>query len=314
MVFVKNFIFNLLCTFNIHKFIGSGIKILAYHGICPDDTPREHWLPVYFVTKSNFEEQIRYIAQNFEPITLKQAVHYLKDTQGSLSKKVVITFDDGYANNLHLAIPILEKYQVPVTIYIATNYIKENSFFPFDKLRLLEFWGINPSIKYKDISIVKVIEWLDNNWDKYCSNLSSLQKDLLRALKPSELDKLIKHRLVEIGAHTHNHCILKNENRKDRDNEIITSLKKVREWTGHKYIAFSYPNGEPWDFDEDDISILKTHGCYCAVTTIPGNNIAGCDFMRLKRYSIGINHNLNDFKLEVSGFKTTINRMLGKSL
>ena len=77
------------------------------------------------------------------------------------------------------------------------------------------------------------------------------QEETLRPLTLEEIQRFDSS-LIELGANSHTHCILGNESRKRRDWEIRTSIRKVSEWSGRQVRLFSYPNGEPGDFDEDD--------------------------------------------------------------
>jgi len=51
------------------------------------------------------------------------------------ARSVAITFDDGHANNLHLAYPMLQKYQLPATIFLSSAYVESGEMYPFLKLK-----------------------------------------------------------------------------------------------------------------------------------------------------------------------------------
>jgi len=92
---------------SLHKVKLPGIKIITYHGVCPNELFNEKWIPSHFVKLSEFGKQMEYISKYFKPISLKEAIRALKSRRFS-SKIVVITFDDGYANNFYLAFPVLK--------------------------------------------------------------------------------------------------------------------------------------------------------------------------------------------------------------
>ncbi len=95
-----------------------GARILLYHRVAPIDFDPQ-WLNV---SPNLFEEQMRILRKEFRPIDLPDAVNAL--AEGNLPRNaVVVTFDDGYADNLHFAKPILEKYQIPATVFVATGYL-----------------------------------------------------------------------------------------------------------------------------------------------------------------------------------------------
>src|SRR6266571_4093146 len=93
----------------VWKLSSDRLRILCYHGVCDDSVARESWVPSYFVTRSAFEFQLQYLRRWASVLPLSEAVRRLR--AGSLPPHAVsITFDDGYANNVHLALPLLERY------------------------------------------------------------------------------------------------------------------------------------------------------------------------------------------------------------
>ncbi len=93
-----------------------GLRILMYH--------RVDRLPAYdqlTVSPERFEEQIAYLAQHCRVISLAQAVTELT-THRATRPGVVVTFDDGYRDNLLHALPVLRRYAVPATIFVTTGF------------------------------------------------------------------------------------------------------------------------------------------------------------------------------------------------
>jgi peptidoglycan/xylan/chitin deacetylase (PgdA/CDA1 family) len=90
--------------------------ILMYHSIGDNG--------VYFTVKTEeFARQMDYLAKNgYNVITLNDLVASLKTNQ-LLPKTVVLTFDDGYQDNLINAYPILKKYHFPATMFLPTGFI-----------------------------------------------------------------------------------------------------------------------------------------------------------------------------------------------
>ena len=116
--------------------------IVLYHRIA--DEGSDPWRLA--VSPKNFEEHLQVLKQHCEVIPLQ-------DLAISLSKfklfrhRIVVTFDDGYADNLLVAKPLLEKYDVPATVFITTGYIDGGREFWWDELeRLLIRPGVLPSV------------------------------------------------------------------------------------------------------------------------------------------------------------------------
>ena len=306
-------LFKPFCAFQgdrlIYKMDGRRLRVLCYHGVCEDRLANEPWMPDYFVTKSALEEQLQYLTRHTRILPLSEAVRRLGD--GTLPpRSPSITFDDGYANNVSLAYPLLQKYSAPATIFLSTAYIESGEMYPFLKLKLIQLTlgaELKPDalLEYKSTPLDQVTERADRWWSVVKSRLSSDQWTALKPLKIVEVGAA-DSKLVEFGAHSHTHCILKNESRERRRDEIQISIQKVGQWTGRPVSLFSYPNGQRSDFGEGDIEVLKAEGIRAAVTGIPGANNLSVDPLRLRRYPIGLWHGAAVFPAEVSGFRTAL--------
>lgn len=94
------------------------IRILMYHLVLPQSIAYKNDL---IVTVENLEEQLIYIKNNFKTVFFKDL-----EASKSVENKIILTFDDGYYNNLQYLIPLLEKYQLKATIFIPTEFIQNN--------------------------------------------------------------------------------------------------------------------------------------------------------------------------------------------
>jgi peptidoglycan/xylan/chitin deacetylase (PgdA/CDA1 family) len=103
--------------------------ILLYHRVA--DLPSDPQL--LSVTPAHFEEQIRYIAHNYYPVSLGELLD-IKQKKKIPKNTIAITFDDGYADNLWNALPILKKYRVPATVFVTTGYLDTDREFWWDDL------------------------------------------------------------------------------------------------------------------------------------------------------------------------------------
>jgi peptidoglycan/xylan/chitin deacetylase (PgdA/CDA1 family) len=110
------------------KFCDRGL-ILMYHRIGEEDI--DPWS--LRVTPQHFAEHLEAIEQHTQPMSLKKLAQ--AHQEGNIGDRAVaITFDDGYANNLHQGKPILEKYQIPATVFVATDYLENPREFWWDEL------------------------------------------------------------------------------------------------------------------------------------------------------------------------------------
>ncbi|MBF2004217.1 MAG: polysaccharide deacetylase family protein [Chlorogloeopsis fritschii C42_A2020_084] len=103
-----------------------------YHRICEVDL--DPW--GLCVTPQHFAEQLEVLQKHTHPLSLKQLVQAYRD--GNVpNRAVVVTFDDGYADNLHNAKPLLEEYNTPATVFVSTGYIGKEREFWWDELERL---------------------------------------------------------------------------------------------------------------------------------------------------------------------------------
>ncbi len=290
------------------------LRILCYHGVCEDRLASQPWMPGFFVAASAFRRQLSYLKANATIVPLSEGVLAMQN--GTLPPRAVsITFDDGYANNLHLAGPLLSEYQLPATIFLSSAYMASGELFPFLKVKLIHLkLGSNlaqrPLLEYKTSPLDEVLERANWWWPEIQRNLSEDQINSLRPLTVSEV-RAFDSGLIELGAHSHTHCILKNESRERRDEEIRKSTAKVAEWTGRPTRLFSYPNGQRDDFGALDKEVLRSIGIRAAVSGMGGTNKTASDLFELRRYPVGLYHDQDAFCAEITGFRTAWRSIAG---
>jgi peptidoglycan/xylan/chitin deacetylase (PgdA/CDA1 family) len=117
-----------------------GALILMYHRVT-ELTNDPHWVAV---TPKRFAEQMDIIRRYCIPISLQELLKALQERKVP-KRAVVITFDDGYADNLYEAAPLLERYDIPATVFVTTGQIGNPRESWWDELdRLLLQPGILP--------------------------------------------------------------------------------------------------------------------------------------------------------------------------
>lgn len=282
------------------------LRILSYHGVCDDALAGEPWMPSYFVSASAFESQLRFLRETAHVLRLSEAVRLLES--GKLPPRAVaLTFDDGYANNLFAALPLLEKYNTPATVFLSSHYIESGDMYPFLKLRLVRpnDAAAGNASTYKSQPLDAVVKQVSGVWEEARRRLTA---DQLRTLRPMSIVELrtASSDLIEFGAHTHTHCILGNETPERRQSEIRVSIAKVAQWSGRPVTLFSYPNGEPGDFGEQDQAVLRECGIGAAVTGMGGVNRPGSDLLALRRLPVGLFHDQAGFRAEVCGLRASM--------
>ena len=106
-----------------------GGVILVYHRTA-EGIPDPHGL---CVSPQHLSEHLEVLSDHFAPISMDEMGRSLR--RGAIPPgSVVITFDDGYADNLAAAKPRLESHGVPAIFFVATDYVEEQREFWWDEL------------------------------------------------------------------------------------------------------------------------------------------------------------------------------------
>ena len=278
------------------------LRILCYHGVCDDHLVGESWMPSYFVTKSAFEAQLQYLDRTATVLPLAEGVRRLRE--GALPPSAVcLTFDDGYANNLSLAAPLLERYGMTATVFLSTAYVESGDWYPFLKFKLIRLRcrdAVLPDYKTSPLDFVR--EAAARYWPDVEVTLTAEERETLRPMTVEEVRSSGGH-TITFGAHSHVHAIARNEDPERRRLEVRTSVQKVSEWIGKPVQTYSYPNGEKDDFGQPEKEAFRSSGVDTAVTGIGGANRWPCDPLELRRYPLTLHHDDARFRAEVTGFR-----------
>ncbi len=117
------------------------IAILCYHSIVDGPLPKRAARAGLHLHQSAFVEQMEYLARHFEVMPLASALTGLSDGSVFAARRtrpaVVITFDDGYANNLHVAGPVLDRLGLPATVFLVTRLLGDPHPFWWDEVNLV---------------------------------------------------------------------------------------------------------------------------------------------------------------------------------
>jgi len=94
-----------------------GVPVLMYHRICRDEVPADL---EFLVSESVFALQMEYLAAHaYSTVPLRDADLFSRDSRGLRKKSVVLTFDDGYRDNLEIAVPILRRFGFTAAVFLV---------------------------------------------------------------------------------------------------------------------------------------------------------------------------------------------------
>jgi peptidoglycan/xylan/chitin deacetylase (PgdA/CDA1 family) len=184
----------------------------------------------------------------------------------------MMTFDDGYANNL-LALPVLRSYHVPAVIYVSTNHVRYGKAFWWDvvyrnrhrqKRSESDIELERAVLKRKTVPEIEayLTREFGAGWERPAG-------DLDRPLTPAELRDLAEEPLIEIGNHTADHAILTLCDSETMRSQIELAQSYLASETGSMPITISYPNG---NYDKRVIVAAQACGLIHGITTLPHKN------------------------------------------
>lgn len=279
------------------------------------------FLMYHKVKMKNFEQQMKYLVNNYEVINPLLAIERIKSETVS-GKEVVITFDDGFKNTYVNAYPVLKKLRIPATLFLTTSYIGASKLswwdsvkFFLDSCTISQLESINRLNKkvfdshnlmqYKRSSekFINLLKNCDNKTrEQIVDSISYTIDTKLPRLDDDYLfmnwEEVYELRDVfNFGAHTHTHPILTKCSLPEVRNEIIKSKKIIKEKLGISSRGFCYPNG---NFNKKIASIVKNLGFDYACTANNGALGAKDDFFAIKRIGINVDDQLQDFILKLS--------------
>lgn len=181
---------------------------------------------------NGFEKMVLYyMKRGYHFVSVNELLQLLLLKKSNDEKIAFISFDDGWQGNLKL-LPIIEKYKVPVCIFVATEPLIDGNFW---WEYIASYCGFKKMLLFKNLSYTDFNEKLTKIKKNVSLNRSALTK--------GELIELAKHPLISIQSHTVNHPILTKSPDQILQSELAESKAKLEELTNNKVFAFSYPNG-----------------------------------------------------------------------
>lgn len=109
-------------------------RILMFHRVTTPETAEYPLQAGMFVSPETFAMQMRFLKEHAEVIPLESLVRAAASGKAVHRGTVAITFDDGWADNYHHALPVLQDLKLPATIFLATAYINSAKLFWSDEI------------------------------------------------------------------------------------------------------------------------------------------------------------------------------------
>jgi peptidoglycan/xylan/chitin deacetylase (PgdA/CDA1 family) len=277
------------------------------------------------VSPGNFRRHMEFLKQQF------QILRFEEDWSGLKKPAVAITFDDGYADNVLEALPIMEEVGVPATFFVSTGHIGTSkefwwhrlealllrdgefpSSFTLDDARYGRTWDTGSSEQRKALyntlggHMLKTVperreDWL-NQLEKWAGSGDEVQ-NIHRSMSQAEIKTLAASPWATIGAHTVTHSVLSYLAEEQQRKEIFTSKKDLEDLTGVEITTFSYPFGRKIDYDRISVRLCREAGFVKAAANFPGQVHRWTDPFQLPRHLVR-NWEIDTFTVHIQSFWT----------
>lgn len=268
------------------------------------------------MSRERFEQHMSLLASNYNCVSLTTLLE--QQASGNIAPRTVcVTFDDGFRNNCTVALPILKKYRVPATVFVAVGYVGRDQLIWADQLAgviavqrgksTVRFNGESYPVSTPD-ECAKTYRSLAAGFKKLHPYL--IDSELLRLVSENNIDisalqdapwfdefriadwqhlrEMRSSELVEIGSHTINHTIVSRLTRDEARLEI-SECKKILTANIDASPYFAYPNGGAGDFSNEHRELAMGAGYRAVVTAIAGTFTKHSDPFQI--YRIGVSAN-----------------------
>jgi peptidoglycan/xylan/chitin deacetylase (PgdA/CDA1 family) len=258
-------------------------------------------------------------------------LRFEEDWSGRAKPGVVVTFDDGYADNVMEALPALEEVGVPATFFISTGRLGTGDLFWWHQLEgvLLRDGVFPPQFRLEDARYGRVWEtttpaqrrilyasinqlmqkvaperqkdWLDQvrKWGGQGTAGASIHRPMTRG----EVERLAGSPWATVGAHSVTHSALSALSEEQQREEIFFSRKELQDITGAEISTFSYPFGRKVHYNKTSVRLCREAGFKKVASNFPGQVHRWTDPFQIPRHLVR-NWDLDTFAAEMQSFWT----------
>jgi len=308
----------------------SDLLVLNYHGVLTHrrSNPERY---VNEVDADSFRSQLRWLKRHLVPVGLEGLRDHSAGQWKQRKPPVLITFDDGYRNNLTVAAPILLAEKVPAIFFLSTGYVGTPRVLWNDEVRVRVRNWPEPSIKLpsgetrdlpakprqrrafsgninqacKHLTEERLAEYLDYLRGN-TSTVEIMDDPEARAFMNWDEARELSRMGFEIGSHTVEHPILSQISRERVVIELRESKATIERELDRPCPAIAYPNGSANDMNGAVLEEVRDAGYGWGFMTIPTWQKPDGDRHQIARIGCPGHTNLATFKFYASGLHTRL--------
>ena len=289
--------FHLMSPAGIH----ARLSVLIFHRVLSEPDP----LFPEEMHSRRFDEMCGWLASWFKVLALDEAVARLKASTLP-ARAACVTFDDGYADNYHVALPILQRHGLSATFFIATGFLNGGRMWNDtiiesvrqSKVPTLDLSSLGlgqhalGSVDEKKAAIATLIGQIKYRPFEERITITEQLAHLAQVQLPEDLMmtsrevKAMRLAGMQIGAHTISHPILARLTDEQTRQEIGGSKIFLEQLLGERVGLFAYPNGKPdEDYIPQSVEVVRSLGFDAAVSTQWGASRKDDDLFQIRRFT-----------------------------
>ena len=236
-----------------------GLVVLNYHRIgTPGDTPLDR--AMWDATVEDFDAQVAFLARNFDVVGPADI-----DSRRA-GRQVLITFDDGYRDNVTEALPILSAHGATATFFLTTGFLDAPRLAWWDEVAwMVRTSGRDAALIPRLLERAKALHGAEREGflDRLGIDTGAGRAPAIAADGQWMTWAMARELLaagMHVGGHTVNHPILARLDEDAQRAEILGCRARLEAELGIPMRWFSYPNGDRGSFDAHTRAILAEAG------------------------------------------------------
>ncbi len=303
---------------------------LCYHAVVPDGTPDDPRTTIA-VTQSQFRSQLQELRRNWTPVTEQDILNACAHEGPALPPNpVLVTFDDGFRNNLEYAAPLLEEHDVPAIFFISTGLVgSQRMLWTQEVTERLLAWPEHVPFPEPGVEALSTLPGsragrfaAAREIVRRCKGLpDTARRDYLARIRANEMNtrepwqetlyqfmsreevRTLHERGFAIGAHTVDHPILTSLSQEALRGQLAESKAEVEQITGAPCLSLAYPNGGEDDYSHEVIRMAKTLGFRLGFTLRGRRNPRTIAPMEIDRVCVTRDMSFEAFKACAAGWR-----------
>lgn len=287
------------------------------------------------ISSKVLDQQLTYLERHFNVISLSELRSCKQKGISPPENSLVLTVDDGYRDFYEVAYPLLKKHQLPATLFVTTGFVNKELWLWPDQIS----WALN------NAEVLSSELVMDGNsipsqainehtrpllWSKivgYLLSISDEDKHIwincfyealniefpatapvgYEACSWGQLREMQSHG-IEIGGHTHTHPSLGQVSDEQLEIEVSHCMQLMTENLGINDRDFCFPNGQPNDFNEGVINVIRKNG-FCSSVTAFYDSQAATKLYEMRRHTAS--EEWFQFYKSVNGVETLMAKLRG---